>query len=499
MSGRSGLQLLFTAVLFLLLTACEPHTRGAIRFGLNTAPITLDPRYVTDAVSERICRLLYQRLIDFDAQYRAVPGLADWQMLSGSHYRFVLNDSGRQFHHGGKLTADDVKATFDSILDVNNSSPHRATLEYIESIRVVDENTIEFLLGKSDTLFPGRLNIGILPADLIASGHPFNSRPVGSGPVKFQAWNHENRLQLLRLNDHRAIEFITVKDPTVRVLKLARGEIDLIQSNLPRENIRWLEKQQGIRLTYSPGDIFTYIGFNLEDTSTGKLNVRRAIAHAIDREAIIRYVMPGPSQRASSLLSPYHWAANPELQGYDYDPERAQQLLRQSGFGPEKPLTLTFKTSSDPFRIRLATIIQDQLKKAGIHMHIRSFDWGTFYADVKQGRFQMYSLSWVGLKLPDIFRHVFHSDFIPPRGANRGRLDDPELDRLIEQAGGTTEIAVRTELYRAVQKRIHEQLPYVPLWYESNVLATQTSITGYTLATDGNYDAMIRVSKSSAQ
>ncbi|MDX1519881.1 MAG: ABC transporter substrate-binding protein, partial [Gammaproteobacteria bacterium] len=140
-------------VLFLL-AGCGEQQHASVRFGLNTAPITLDPRFVTDAVSSRICRLLYRRLVDFDDHYQAVPALAEWQVISSTHYRFRLGSRGREFHNGTRLDAGDVKATFDFILDNNNASPHRGTLTQIAAIRVLDDDTLDFHLNRPDLLFP---------------------------------------------------------------------------------------------------------------------------------------------------------------------------------------------------------------------------------------------------------------------------------------------------------------------------------------------------------
>ena len=115
-------------------------------------------------------------------------------------------------------------------------------------------------------------------------------------------------------------------------------------------------------------------------------------------------------------------------------PKRPVHLLAQAGFTSDRPVRLTYTTSSDPFRIRLATILQHQLAEVGIECDLRSYDWGTFYGDIKAGRFQLYSLSWVGIKTPDIFSYVFHSRSIPPHGANRGRFIDDTANRLIDEA-----------------------------------------------------------------
>jgi peptide/nickel transport system substrate-binding protein len=105
----------------------------------------------------------------------------------------------------------------------------------------------------------------------------------------------------------------------------------------------------------------------------------------------------------------------------------------------------------------------------------------------------MFSLSWVGLKMPDIFRYVFHSSSVPPDGANRGRYIDTQTDILIEIAEKKTDLDEQAAVYRELQNHLHEQLPYVPLWYEDNILAHQKNISGYDLSTDGNYDGLKKV------
>jgi ABC-type dipeptide transport system, periplasmic component len=107
----------------------------------------------------------------------------------------------------------------------------------------------------------------------------------------------------------------------------------------------------------------------------------------------------------------------------------------------------------------------------------------------------MYSLSWVGLKMPDIFRYIFHSSSIPPGGANRGHLHDAHVDELIARAESSTDLEEQAVTYRVLQAYLHEQLPYLPLWYEDNILARRAGIHGYILNPDGNYDGLMMAKK----
>ena len=481
-------------LLVLAMVSCLCEASGSpIRMGLAGPPRNLDPRLATDATSERVNRLLYRRLTTFDAESLPAPELASWEALSPTHYRFTLGAEGRDFSDGSRLTSADVKATFDSVRDPATASPHRATLATIAEITTEGPDRLDFHLREPDPLFPAYLGMGILPAALIQSGHPFAVAPVGSGPLCFESWPQPGRLVLRRQRDGQVLELLAVKDPNVRVMKLLRGEIDLLQNDLSPELIGYLRGRDEVRVERAPGVNFSYLGFNLEDPVTGLPQVRQALAHAIDREEILRYLFQGDGRLATGLFPPEHWAASRDLPTPIFDPDRARALLAEVGYGPERPLRLSYKTSSDPFRIRFATFIQAQLARVGIEARIQSYDWGTFFGDIKAGRFQLYGLTWVGIRTPDIFRYVFHSASAPPEGANRGRYHNPEVDRLIETARAEPDLGRQAVLYRQIQALILADLPYIPLWYEDQFYAARREVRGYQLAPDGNYDALMAV------
>lgn len=475
---------------FLLLAGCGDSGPDAFRFGLKSTPITLDPRFATDAASTRINRLLYRQLVDFDEQFKPLPSLASWSRLSPRHYRFVLGDSGRIFSDGTRLNAEDVAATYEFVLEESNGSPHRGTIKHIERIEVIDHDTVDFFLSKPDALFPGLLVVGIVPKAKMLEAHAFNRDPVGSGDFSMLEWPADGRLVLERIRDKQRFEFIHVPKPTVRVLKLLRGEIDLMQNDLLPELVVWLEAHDDVVIAKIQGTNFAYLGFNMEDPIVGDPRVRRAVAHAVDREAIIKFLMGDSARTASAILPPEHWAGAPDLARIDYDPERARALLEEAGYGAHNPIKLVYKTSTDPLRVRIATIIQDQLRQVGIDVELSTYDWGTFYGDIKAGRFQMYSLAWVGIKMPDIFRYTMHSDSLPPAGANRGRLINPRVDELIESAEVAAALSEQAMFYRELQALLLEELPYVPLWYEDHYLVTRAGVEGYVMANDGNYDGL---------
>ncbi|MHC8441024.1 MAG: ABC transporter substrate-binding protein [Candidatus Eutrophobiaceae bacterium] len=497
---RAAAKAMFLACLALSCSCGQQAESEELGFGLNIPVRTLDPRFATDAASARICRLIYRSLVDFDSNYRARPDLASWEHLNGQRYRFTLGEQGREFHHGGRLTARDVKATYESMLlnEGSRVSPHRGRLENILEIVVIDEDTVDFVLSNEDLLFPEKLNIGIMPADLLESGHSFGTEPIGSGGIRMLSWDSDVQLRLRRLRDGKVIALRVVKDPTVRALKLVRGELDLFQGNIPPELLVWLKEQDGVQVHLENGNLFTYIGFNMQDPVTKDARIRKAIAHAIDRQAIVRHILQGTATLAETMLVPRHWA-HAELPATEYDPDAARRLLdewrREHGHPKDWPIEIGYKTSSDPLRLRIATVIQHQLGQVGIEVGIHSYDWGTFYGDIKKGRFQMYSLSWVGTKTPDIYRYAFHSESMPPQGANRGRLDDARVDTLIETAERGSDLDEQAAHYRKLQSYLHDLRVYIPLWHESQILVTRHA-NGYVLGADGNYDGLLHVERA---
>ncbi|MEM7467958.1 MAG: ABC transporter substrate-binding protein [Pseudomonadota bacterium] len=484
-------------LLMVFALGCEREAPEQIRFGLSSGIVTLDPRFVTDATSSRLCRLIYDQLVKFDESFRPIPSLADWELESPTQYVFTLLGD-KQFHDGRLLTALDVAATYESILEPQTASPHRSSLDLIEEISTRGDKQIVFKLKRSEPLFPGLLTIGILPqASAAKSNKETLGKIIGSGPFRVLGKWSDKRIILQRMLDEREISFEVTKDQTVRALRMVNGELDILQGGLAPEIAAWLDEQDGITTRQQAGTTFTYLGLNIQDEYLSQTKIRRALAHGINKAELADRLFVGRARLAKSIFTPEHWVYDNNLEGYEFDPEKAKILLSEAGFSKQNPLRLSYKTSSDLFRLRVATVIQHQLANIGVEVKIQSYDWGTFYGDIKAGRFQLYSLSWVGLKLPDIFRYVFHGDSLPPNGANRGQYLSPVVDDLIESAEAAKTIEEKVPIYRKIQQQILADLPYVPLWYEDHVIVQRDDIRGYNVGLDGNFDSLVNVQRSS--
>jgi len=317
---------------------------------------------------------------------------------------------------------------------------------------------------------------------------------VGSGPFRFVS-RSPTRIELAP-NEHHfdgvskldRLIFKVVSDDNTRFLKMKKGELDLLINAIPANKIDDFKRpplNETYRLIEEPGISYNYLAFNMEDAEVQDVRVRQAVAHGIDVDEIITYRLHGHAMRATGLLSPINWYYEGNVASYAYNPEKARALLDAAGLkdpdgdGPAPRMTLELKTSNNDQVVGIARIIQAQLAGIGIRVEIRSFEWGTFYGDVKSGNFQMTAMRWVGVTEPDFYFDIFHSSQVPPAGRNRGRYGDPLLDQLVEEGRFMLDPVKRKGIYARVQKKAARDLPYVSLWHANNVSIIHKRVNGY--------------------
>jgi len=244
---------------------------------------------------------------------------------------------------------------------------------------------------------------------------------------------------------------------------------------------------------------------NNDDPVLADRRVRQAIALALDRPAIIAAKLGGLAVPATGLLSPQHWAYSGDVPRYDHDPARARQLLDEAGLrdpdgdGPAPRLRLVYKTSADAFRVAIARVIAAQLAEVGIAVELRSFEFATFFADVKRGAYQLASMQTTDITEPDFYFMYFHSSWIPsaPRfeGFNRWRYRSAVVDRLTTEGRQELDRDRRRRIYAEVQRQVAEDVPIVPLWHEDNVVLSSADVRGYTLTPNARLTGLRSLSK----
>jgi peptide/nickel transport system substrate-binding protein len=455
------------------------------------APLNLDPRVGSDEVSQKAHQLLFSTLVRIDNDLRIVPDLAE-SLEQPDPVTYVAHlRHGVLFHDGRELTSADVVYTFRSFLDPDFGGRSGA-YRNLAAVDARDRYTVTFTLKEPFGSFPVNLVMGIVPA---GSGNANARLPIGTGPYKLESFVQDDRLVLEPFDKYHGgapantgVVLKVVPDVTMRGLELRKGTVDLIVNDLAPDIVWQLREEGRLQVATAPGSDYAYVGLNMRDPILQHADVRRAIGSAIDRQAIVEYLRRGFATVAVGIVPPMSWAFEPDVLNLRYDPAHSKRLLDHAGFpdpdgdGPLPRFRLTLKTStSEVYRVQAAAI-QHDLAQVGIGVDIKSSEFQTLFADVVRGNFQLYTLQFVGVTDPDMLRRVFHSRQAPPAGLNRVFYSDPEVDRLIDEATRAVDDGERRGLYASAQRLIAEDVPYVGLWYKTNVAVFQPDIHGVRLS-----------------
>jgi peptide/nickel transport system substrate-binding protein len=490
--------LLFASVLLSCGRPTDPNTLVMI---IESSPSNLDPRVGTDGQSERIDSLIFDSLVRKDEHFGIRPWLAErWEIPDPTTYVFHLR-RGVRFHDGRPLTARDVKWTLDSIRNGTVLSLKSSAFKLVEGVDAPDDFTVVFHLKEPDAPLLWSLTDGALGVVPYGSDKNFNRNPIGSGPFRFVRFDPDSQVVLSRNDDYWAehakierVRFTIVPDSTTRALELRKGSADIAASNsLPLDMVNNLRRDPKLQVQQEPGTNLLYVAFNLRDPILKNVQVRQALAYAIDREPMLHYLFADAGRLADSVLPPEHWAYNGAGANYPHDPEKANALLDAAGYPRGRDgvrFHLTMKTSTEETSRLLAAVLQQQLRNVGIALDIRSFEPTTFYADVVKGLFQMYTLRWLGYSNqdPDIFEYAFYTASFAPKAANRSYYSNPRVDQLIEEGRRTLDPEERKKVYAEVQSILARDLPYIDFWYLDNVVVHSTRVRIARVGVSGNYD-----------
>lgn len=485
------------ALLFLLLAACssrEPVEKERLVLALEAPPETLDRRMALGANAMKVAQLVTPGLTRIDDTGMAVPDLAErFHAEDETTWVFTLRE-GLVFSDGTPLTSEDVVATWRSVLDPALGSPHRGGYGYVETLETRDERTIAFHLRAPFGAMPIDASLAILPARLTDPVHLETVRrnPIGAGPFVVGRHLRDDGLLLepnpryFRGAPSLPVEVRTVRDETTRILELRKGRVDVLLGNVSPALLPALRQEKHLHVEVGPGAGVSYLMFNLEDPILSRVEVRRAIALAVDREALALYKFKGAARVADSILRPEHWAFESSIQRYQRDLPEARRLLDEAGLksvdgGPR--LRLSFKTSTDRFRRSIALVMAAQLAEVGIKIDVQPLEWGTFMGDVKRGNFQLATLKMTPVVDPDILRLAFHTGSIPEEangwgGFNRMRYRNPTLDQWLIEGRETSDPERRKEAYARVQQVVARDLPALPLLHEDAIGIVSTRLEG---------------------
>lgn len=485
-------------------TADDPNT---LYVGLSAAPATLDPRNAMDAGGMRLTNLLFSSIVRIGPDLEIIGEAASRWSYKNLVYTFTLRPGLVFAGHPDDKTGTGVPVTKEDI--EFSIEAFRASGRFASSLEPIESYTVEYgpeggllvmkLKHYSATLLTDLTPVKILPAKLVKEkGDAFRDKPVGTGPFQFVSSDaNEIRLQANPLNPYSApkiqnLVFKIVREDNTRFLKLVKGELDLLQQELPPTKVTELEKKDEFQIFKYPGLSMTYLLINLKDETFKKKEARQALSESLNRDEIIRFKLEGLAQSATSILSPINPYHDGSLKAPIFNLEAAKKKVSDLGLAGKE---VVLKTSNSTQAVENGRVLANQIEATGLKVKLQSFEWATFYKDMDQGNFQLATMRWVGTTDPDIYKTAFHSEQVPPKGRNRGSYLNPQLDRLVDLGRGIENVGRRIDHYKRVQRIVYEDLPIIPLWYDFEVAVANKRVKNYVPSKNGDYTSLTKVEK----
>jgi peptide/nickel transport system substrate-binding protein len=493
MTRRKSILIVAASVFWLSAAAVpakEPVKPNSIVLGSIGDAQRLIPMLASDGASGEISGWIFNGLVKYDKKINLVGDLAESFTASPDCRKVTFKlRKGVKWQDGPEFTSADVLFTYQKATDPKVATPYSGDFERVEKIEAPDPYTIQ--VTYKEPFAPGLASwgMGIIPKHLLDNADlntsEFNRKPVGTGPYRMKEWATGQKIVLTANETYfegkpRVEEYVyrIIPDNATMFLELKAGGLDFMGLN-PLQFQRQTEtayfKQFFNKYRY-PAFAYTYMGYNLLDPRFKDKRVRQAIAYATNRQSVINGVLFGIGRPATQPVPPESWAYNPDVPKYDYNPEKAKQLLAEAGWKDTnndgildkdgQPFAFTLMTNQgNEERAKTAEIIQQDLKKVGIQVEIRVLEWQAFlHQFIDKKKFEAIILGWSLGRDPDAY-DIWHSSKTKEGEFNFVSYNNPEVDRLLLEGRKTCDQEQRKKIYNRIHALIAEDQPYTFLYY----------------------------------
>ena len=479
-------------------------------FGIGTDIDQLDPRQIDTQEGYFACANVYDCLVLYDLGATTLrPGLAEsWEISEdGLNYSFNLRQ-GLKFHDGAEFNADAVVTWFNSIKEGAPGSQFDATkmvymqdfiTSWIDSVEAADEYTVRMTLPRPYSPLLANLAIplaSIVSPTAIAKGlDEVAVAPAGTGAfmlARKEDWTRDSQMVLTANPDYwggapkvNQLIFRVVPESSTRLQQVEAGELDVAWALTP-EDVERARENPDLVVVEDAGLNTNGVELNVTKEPFTSKEVRQALNYAVNKEELSEGLYNGNMVPAGGFLPPVDWAFNPELQGYPYDPEKARELLAAAGYDEGNPLTFTFMAYTvprgyNPAGDRLATAIQEYWSEVGVNAAIQTAEWTQYRSDRYANLFQCSLAGWMGDNGdPDNFLYSLLAGASKGAG-NTSFYDNPEVNKLLEDAQLISDQAERKKLYHQAEQIIVDDAPWVFLGYQKHQVVTRANITDFQL------------------
>lgn len=484
---------------------------GQLVYGSLQEPNTLNPLLSDLLATSEVGSLIFSGLVQTNEKGEWVPDLAaevpsvqNGGVSRDGHTVTYKLRQGISWHDGQPFTAEDVVFTWQTIMNRKTNVVSREGYDQIASIDTPDKYMVIIHFNEYYApflhLFSTILPKHILENEADINKASFNRSPVGTGPFKLKEWRVAEGI-ILEANTNYfkgkpnldGITYKIIPDTNILLAQLKAGTLDIV-NNLPFVQLEQVKAIDLVHTIITPNMVWEHLDFNLDNEFFRDVKIRRAIALAIDRQALINSTLKNAASSAVGDQSPLSWAYNPTLTPPPRNINMAKELLTQAGFtqGEDgifakdgRKLSFSLATTSENrMREIVAQAIAQQLKEAGIEVEVKFIDSTEFFNEIlKKRRFETAMYAFTGGVDPDNI-NLWHSKKIPYRGnsyegQNYAGWQNSEIDVLTVQGVHSVDIEKRKEAYFKIQEIIQEEYPVIPLYFRANIDAVKNSVTNY--------------------
>lgn len=467
--------------------------KNKISIAMKADPKTLDPQKSIDTMSNKSITLIYDTLLDLDENLNLKPNLAEsWERLDDCNVVFHLK-KGVKFHNGEELKAEDVKFT----LERAASSPQTLYLfKPITKVTVIDDYTVQVTTDKPFGALLNNLAAvqgGIVSKKAVLEyGDDYVNHPVGTGQYKLKEWLPGNRIVFEGFKDayqgapnFEELTYLTIPEVSNRMIALETGEVD-VAFDIGIMDKETIENSNNLELVEVESPALLYLGFDQTNPIYQNKKLREAIAYAIDNQTFVDVVFRGSAVAGDSPLPKASPAYNGNVKKYNQDIEKAKKLLAEAGY--PNGLDIELWCMDDGPRVDMCVIIQDQLKKIGINVEIKIFEFGAYVSKTALPNKELYFLSWNSSGDGDVALYpLFHSSQHGAPG-NRSFYSNKEVDKLLDKARVSVDEEERRSLYKEVQNILQEDLAIYALAYPKINLAKNKELKSLIFKKNGDID-----------
>jgi len=474
--------------------------------GVQQEPERLSEILNATATTNLVCNLIFAKFVKYDDQLNLLPDLievlptAENGGISSDHLAYTYRlRADASWHDGIPVTSDDVRFTYEIIMDPDVAVESREGWDVVESLETPDAKTVVFHLKQPypDFVSETFLDEAVLPRHLLSDIarsefhlSDYHRAPVGSGPFVFKEWMSGSHIVLARNENYYGegpyLDEVIVKfvpDENALLVQLKTGEVDVFDN----ANLTFLDEAQAIdniKLYSTPTMMYEHMDLNTENSILSDARVRRALGFATNREEITTHVYQSWMEEA--LLDEHpssKYFSSVAAASVTYDPMAARRLLRDAGWvdgnsdgilekeGRSLSLTIT-ATAGNPDREKTELVLQKQFRDVGVDLRIKNYNATVLYGSyedggiLKQGKFDIAMYAWLSSPQPGTKTTLYGVDNIPPNGQNHPRIRNKELSDLLDRASSEVDDETRVKLYHRASDILVDEMPVIPLfWY----------------------------------